>query len=693
VPLFGVGEDDGTPWLAMQFIDGESFDGVLRRLADAGAPRLSPGEVARHGLAVADALTRAHAEGVLHRDVKPSNLLLDRSGTVWITDFGLAKSEGAASITRTGETVGTPRYMAPEAFSGWADPRSDVWGVGATLYEMLAGRPAFDGRDRAQLLRQIQQVEPAPLRRTDPAIPRDLATIVHKCLQKEPAARYASALELADDLRRFVDGRPIDARPPSLAYRVGLMTRRHRIAVRAGIAIAAGFVVVLVAWAITLSNETVRSRAAETKATRRFNDLRQLAGSFLFEFHDAIRNLPGSTPARALIVKRGLEYLDKLVAEAGDDAGLRRELAIAYQRVGDVQGNPYQPNLGDLPAALASYRRAIGLLEPLVTSGQASVEDRAILATAWLVSGGIELATGDKKGAVEMSQKGLELRKALALEEPTPARRLELATAWQYVAFNLVGAGRDDDVMRALDEQAAILRDLFAKSPDDATVLRSLGQNLYLTGVRIRETGNSDLALQRLEEAITVQRRLIAAEPDNPVFRRDLGWTLADRGITLQCMKRFDDALACHVEALELAQSTAAADPQSRDARSAVAVAQLNVSADYAGLGNSEQELDHATDSITRCQALLVGDPTNALVERILATAYGNAADANFRFGDPVSLDAAHDLFEKSIATYVHLEAVGHGSSEIAEKLAFARRRITECEAKMNGSASPTPKR
>src|SRR6185369_3833104 len=122
---------------------------------------------ARHGLAIAEALECAHAEGVLHRDVKPSNLLLDRSGTVWITDFGLAKSEGAATITRTGESVGTPRYMAPEAFSGWADPRTDVWGVGATLYEMLAGRPAFDGRGRAELLKQIHDVEPVPLRRVD----------------------------------------------------------------------------------------------------------------------------------------------------------------------------------------------------------------------------------------------------------------------------------------------------------------------------------------------------------------------------------------------------------------------------------------------------------------------------------------------------------------------------------------------
>src|SRR5262249_56715700 len=138
-----------------------------------------------------------------------------------------------------------------------------------------------------------------------------------------PAARYATAQELADDLRRFVAGRPIRARPPSLAYRAGLLGRRHRIAVRAGLAIAVGFVVVLVAWSITLSRETLRSHAAEAKATRRFNDVRKLAESFLFEFHDAIRNLPGSTAARALIVKRGLEYLDGLAAESSDDADLR----------------------------------------------------------------------------------------------------------------------------------------------------------------------------------------------------------------------------------------------------------------------------------------------------------------------------------------------------------------------------------
>src|SRR5262249_13711698 len=158
-------------------------------------------------------------------------------------------------------------------------------------------------------------VEPPPLRRLDSSIPRDLATIVHKCLQKEPAARYATARELADDLRRYLAGEPIHARPPSLAYRVGLLGRRHPTATLLLFLALAGGVVMT-------SREATRAHAAEAREKRRFDDVRKLAGSFLFEFHDAIRNLPGSTAARALVVKRGLEYLDRLAAESADDAGL-----------------------------------------------------------------------------------------------------------------------------------------------------------------------------------------------------------------------------------------------------------------------------------------------------------------------------------------------------------------------------------
>ncbi len=171
--------------------------------------------VARLGVQAAEALAYAADQGVIHRDIKPANLLLDAHGSVWVTDFGLARATGEADLTRTGDLIGTLRYMAPERFRGVSDHRADVYALGLTLYELLALRPAFDEQDRALLIRQIAQSEPPRLERLDPTIPRNLATIVHKAIARDPADRYASADDLAADLQRYLEDRPIRARPLS----------------------------------------------------------------------------------------------------------------------------------------------------------------------------------------------------------------------------------------------------------------------------------------------------------------------------------------------------------------------------------------------------------------------------------------------------------------------------------------------
>ncbi len=273
VPVFGVGEHDGLHYYAMQFIRGEGLDRVLRDLrrlrADPGEPTVAaqPSEgtaahglrtghfampagtaveepsgrraagmsaageahgsstlsaggsegayfrgVARVGLQVADALAYAHRQGILHRDIKPSNLLLDEQGTVWVTDFGLAKEEGSDDLTQVGDIVGTVRYMAPERFEGRSLPQSDLYSLGVTLYELLTLRPAFEGTNKALLVEKVLHQAPAPPRKLDPRIPRDLETVVLKCLAKDPAERFATADDLAEDLRRFLADRPIKAR-------------------------------------------------------------------------------------------------------------------------------------------------------------------------------------------------------------------------------------------------------------------------------------------------------------------------------------------------------------------------------------------------------------------------------------------------------------------------------------------------
>ena len=181
--------------------------------------------VAQIGRQAASALAHAHARGILHRDIKPSNLLLDTDGVVWVSDFGLAKVDDD-ELTRTGDILGTLRYMAPERFRGQGDTRADLYSLGLTLYELLALRPAFDSPDRVALSEQIKSVEPPRPRSIDPRIPRDLETIVLKAIEKEPGDRYASAEAMAEDLRRFLDDEPI------LARRVGAHERYLRWARR-----------------------------------------------------------------------------------------------------------------------------------------------------------------------------------------------------------------------------------------------------------------------------------------------------------------------------------------------------------------------------------------------------------------------------------------------------------------------------
>jgi YD repeat-containing protein len=327
VPVFGVGEADGTHYYAMQFIRGEGLDKVLadlRRLRAApgapaapampseasvahslltggfAAPAAPPAEepspspapssatvaegahgsstlsaggsdsyyrgIARVGLQVADALAYAHRQGILHRDVKPSNLLLDQQGTVWITDFGLAKAEGTDDLTQTGDIVGTIRFMAPERFDGRSLPQSDVYSLGLTLYELLTLRPAFDDTNKGRLIEKVLHEPPAPPRRLDPHIPRDLETIVLKCLAKEPAERYATAEVLADDLRRFLADRPIKARRTPWHERTWRWCRRNPViaCLLAAVALLLSLVAVISSVAaVKLRSELQRAESAE----------------------------------------------------------------------------------------------------------------------------------------------------------------------------------------------------------------------------------------------------------------------------------------------------------------------------------------------------------------------------------------------------------------------------------------------
>ncbi len=303
--------------------------------------------VARVGVQVAEALAHAHGQGVLHRDVNPSNLLLDTHGTVWVTDFGLAKTDGE-DLTHTGDLVGTLRYMAPERFRGWSDPRSDLYGLGLTLHEMLTFKPAFDETDRARLVQQVTQEEPIRPRKVDHHIPRDLETIVLKARAKEPYSRYQTAEELAEDLRRFLAGKPIVARRTSLGARTLLWCRRNPVVASLTALVATLLVVIAIGSTVAALRLNQRhkdaidnlSRATTAEANER--EARELATRRLYDAYLAQAQAgrwsgrPGRRFEGLAVLKRAAELVPTL--GLGEDAMLElRNEAIACMTLVDLR--------------------------------------------------------------------------------------------------------------------------------------------------------------------------------------------------------------------------------------------------------------------------------------------------------------------------------------------------------------------
>jgi WD40 repeat protein len=271
VPVHGVGEHAGRHYYIMQFIAGRGLDEAWRERRRCGEGRGAAAiaadfrAAARVGLQAAGALAYAHEQGVIHRDIKPSNLLIDGQDVVWITDFGLAfDAAETETLTHTGDTLGTLRYMAPERFDGRGDARADVYGLGITLYELICGRPAFPDAQRAALIHRVMHQDPPRLREVDPRVPRDLETIVLKAMARDPSHRYATAAGLAEDLRRFLEDRPILARPAG-AWKQGVRWCRRNPGISG---LVGGIALALLLGTVVASYFAIRATRSEGRARR-----------------------------------------------------------------------------------------------------------------------------------------------------------------------------------------------------------------------------------------------------------------------------------------------------------------------------------------------------------------------------------------------------------------------------------------
>ncbi|WP_165227433.1 serine/threonine-protein kinase [Aquisphaera insulae] len=443
VPIFGIGEHDGQPFYVMQLIRGTALDELLARWAREGPP---PGAerwrfIARMGVQAAGAIQYAHEQGVLHRDIKPANFLIDQQQTVWITDFGLAKLAGQNDLTGPGDIVGTLRYLAPEGLRGLADARSDVYGLGLTLYEMLTLRPPFGDLSPSELVKRVREEHPVRPRKLDPSIPRDLETIVLKATAKEPEHRYRSAAALGEDLANFLEDLPIAARRASPFERARRWARRNPL-VSPLVGVASGLLILAsaIGWAgyVSTGKALEQARANETLSLDLLDKLfeRLRVRSMLLppppgraarhrppmppedveasmERTDVLGRSPdpplGSPPPSPMVGKSSqgssgspndgamieevLTFYDRFARQNASNSGLKAEAAWAYRRVGAIQAS-----LGRPAEAEQAFRRAISMLEELVKEAphrpdlRMRLVEASIMSNPWTIDDG-ELET------------------------------------------------------------------------------------------------------------------------------------------------------------------------------------------------------------------------------------------------------------------------------------------------------------
>lgn len=686
--LDGGTAEDGIPYLVMELIQGIPIDQYC------DAQQLNVSERLWLFLQVCSAVQYAHQRLVIHRDIKPGNILVTRQGVPKLLDFGIAKIlDPAIDSAATAAAPMTPEYASPEQILG--EPittATDVYSLGVVLYQLLTGRSPYPenthlphefaraicelepeqpsmivargdvsssaNRDSAveswrdsELAKGPRESSPAKLRRR---LSGDLDTIALRALRKEPQRRYASVEQFAEDIRRHLDGLPITALRDSWRYRARKFTVRHKLGVTATALVLAA---VLGGVAATVREARIAA-VNERRAEQRFNDVRKLANSLMFEIHDAISDLPGSTAARRLLVTRALEYLDSLSAQSKGDISLQKELAAAYQRVGDVLGFPFGANLGDQVGALQSYRKALAIRESLVVAVPTDVElqkdlvstyirigqaldskgnfaealaaldkaqgiaqrmavgstDPALLdnfAGGYYFTAGIRVQTGDFAAALADYQRSAAIR-AVALQA-NPANVLLHA----HLAADYAGLAKclelKNDLPQAIETQskaAAILEEVSKSSPQSVSLKEYLGEALNRLATYRKEHGDLEVALETYRRAHQIFGDLLSADAKNSLAKSNFGFS--DNGIAETLIRLGKPAAAVRIfrESVTSFEEMSPRTTSNRYPRSGLADAYSGLGGAYSMLaisGNiaASQEREYWEEARSSCQKSL----------------------------------------------------------------------------------------
>ena len=560
VPIYEVGEHEGQPYFSMKYFEG----GNLGQHADRFGR--DPRAAARLLANVARAVHHAHQRGILHRDLKPANILLDGAGQPHVTDFGLAKRLAeATALTQSGVLLGTPCYMPPEqaAARKGLTTAADVYSLGAILYELLGGRPPFRAATALETVRQVLEQDPVRLRSLRPHVDRDLETICLKCLQKEPGGRYGSAAELADDLERFLDGRPIAARPVGVVRQAGRWCRRHPgmaaliAAVLVSLAAGAG---VASYFAVSAADEAQQARQQRDKARERY----RLARHAIDQFHRRVGESPemkarGVEQLRTRLLEDAAAFYERLGPEDQESEDPEPNgRALVYLRLGEM----YQLT-GRSDRAEEAYREALALFETLAEAHPRVAEYRGSVSTALTDLGLLYQATGRAAEAAAAFAKALDCRRQAVAGLPhTPRQELGLVLGCRYLANVLRDTGKVAQAEETYQEAVTLGTALAAQAPEPPEYRLALASCHVERGILYRRAGKYERAEEAYSEALAILQPLAAAHPDSPDPQASLAAAYHSLGALYDATGRIDAAERVYREALAIGKRLTAAHPE-----------------------------------------------------------------------------------------------------------------------------------